>query len=109
MRGEFWALTAGRAAPLPKKVLKNIPALAILTLAAALTAAPARAQTYSPDYPVCLQTYGMDGGYIECGYTSLAQCAQSASGRAAQCITNPYVASAPGPVGPHDRRHRRVY
>ena len=53
----------------------------------------ARAQTYDPNYPVCLQIYDIDGGYIDCGYTSLAQCAQSASGRAAQCITNPYSAS----------------
>jgi hypothetical protein len=37
-----------------------------------LTAAPALAQTYNPDYPVCLQTYGIEGGYIECGYASLA-------------------------------------
>jgi hypothetical protein len=81
----------------------RIPALAILTIATVLTAAPARAQTYNPDYPVCLQTYGIDGGYIKCGFTSLAQCNLSASGRAAQCIINPYFASA------HYRRHRRVY
>jgi len=88
----------------------RIPALAILTIAMVVTAAPARAQTYNPDYPVCLQVYGMDdGGYIECGYTSLAQCAQSASGRAAQCVINPYFASARVPAGPHYRRHRRVY
>jgi hypothetical protein len=40
----------------------RIPALAILTIATVLTAASARAQTYNPDYPVCLQTYGIDGG-----------------------------------------------
>lgn len=86
----------------------HIPALAILTIATVLTAAPAGAQTYNPDYPVCLQTYGIDGGYIECGYSSLAQCAQSASGRAAQCIINPYFASAPVPAGRDYRRHRRI-
>jgi hypothetical protein len=81
-----------------------------LTIATVLTAAPARAQTYSPDYPVCLQLYGDEEGFIECGYTSLAQCAQSASGRAAQCVINPYFASAQVRVpGRHDRRHRRVY
>jgi hypothetical protein len=87
----------------------RIPALAILTIAAVLTAAPAPAQTYDPAYQVCLQTYGLDGGYIDCGYRSLAQCAQSASGRAAQCIVNPYFAGAQVPAGPRDRRHRRVY
>jgi hypothetical protein len=83
-----------------------------LTIATVLTAAPARAQTYSPDYPVCLQLYGDEEGFIECGYTSLAQCAQSASGRAAQCVINPYFASAQVQVQVprrHDRRHRRVY
>jgi hypothetical protein len=85
----------------------RIPALAILTIATVLTAAAARAQTYSPDYPVCLQVY--DIYYIECGYTSLAQCAQSASGRAAQCVINPNFASAQAPAGRHYRGHRRVY
>jgi hypothetical protein len=50
----------------------------------------AQAQTYDPRYPVCLQTYGIGGGGINCSYTSLAQCNASASGRAAQCLTNPF-------------------
>ncbi len=85
----------------------RIAALAILTIVTVLTA-PARAQTYDPAYPVCLHNYSIDGGNIECSHTSLAQCAQSASGRAAQCITNPYFASAQMPAGPHGRQHRRV-
>jgi hypothetical protein len=32
--------------------------LVILTIATVLTAAPARAQTYDPAYPVCLHVYG---------------------------------------------------
>ena len=88
----------------------RIPALAILMAATmVLASAPARAQTYNPAYPVCLQVYGIGGSYIGCGYTSLAQCAQSASGRAAQCIINPYFASAQVPPGSHYRRRRRVY
>ena len=87
-----------------------IPALAMLTIAMVLTATPARAQTYGPDYPVCLHLYGDEEGFIECGYTSLAQCAQSASGRAALCVINPYFASAHVPgAGRHYRRHRRDY
>ena len=88
----------------------RIPALAILTTAAVLAAAPVRAQTYDPNYPVCLQIYAVHGGYIDCSYNSLPQCAQSASGRAAQCVINPYFASAQVQVPRrHDRRHRRVY
>jgi hypothetical protein len=87
----------------------RIRAWAILTIATVLTAAPALAQMYNPDYPVCLQTYGIDGGYIGCGYTSLAQCALSAGGRAAQCIINPYFAGAQAPTRQRDRRYRGVY
>jgi hypothetical protein len=87
----------------------RILALAIVTIATVLTAAPARAQTYDPSYPVCLEVYGDDGSVIECGYTSLAQCTQSASGgRSGRCFNNPYfaVAHAPGPATQGDRRPR---
>jgi hypothetical protein len=73
--------------------------LAIGTIAAAT---PLQAQTYDPNYPVCLQVYSRGGSYIACGYTSIAQCQASASGRAAQCLTNPYYAGAQG-------QRRRVY
>ena len=75
-------------------------ALAIAAIASISATAPAAAQTYDPAYPVCLHVYGLIT-YWECRYTSLAQCAGSASGRAAQCEINPYFAGA----GP--RRHPR--
>ena len=84
----------------------RIPALAILATATVLTAVPARAQTYDSAYPVCLQVWG-PANYYECQYTSLAQCNMSASGRAAQCMINPYFAGAQVPTD--YRRHRRVY
>jgi hypothetical protein len=87
-------------AALPKEALMRIPALATLTIATVLTAAPARAQTYDPAYPVCLHAKGA----YECRYTSLPQCNASASGRAAQCFINPYFASARVPPGRHYRR-----
>jgi hypothetical protein len=68
----------------------------MLTLAILLIGAvsvTAHAQTYDPNYPVCLQKYGLCS-YIDCSYTSLAQCNASASGRAAQCLANPYFAQA---------------
>jgi hypothetical protein len=80
-------------------------ALAILAIATQSLAAPATAQTYAPGYPVCLHVYGPIS-YYECRYTSLAQCNATASGRAAQCVVNPYMASAAEPMG---RRSRRVY
>ncbi|MDO9060611.1 MAG: DUF3551 domain-containing protein [Bradyrhizobium sp.] len=84
--------------------MRNL-ALAILALATVSVAGPATAQTYDPAYPVCMHVYGPIT-YFECRFTSLAQCAGSAAGRAAQCEVNPFFAGA----GP--RRHpgpRRAY
>lgn len=85
-----------------------IPALAMLPVVAALTAMPARGQAYDPNFPVCLQTYGIAGDNIECGYSSQAQCSAAASGRSAQCIINPFFASRQA-AGPRSRRQRGVY
>jgi hypothetical protein len=74
--------------------------LAIAVISAVASSAPAQA------YPVCLRVYG-DPTYDECNYTTIAQCAATASGRAAQCFVNPFVASAA--VVPEGRRHRRSY
>jgi hypothetical protein len=109
MRRGLWARRLReRAASAPAAPISVLP-LAALMLAGILTAAPARAQTYDPGYPVCLQTYGIGGGYIDCSYLSQAQCGMSASGLPAQCIVNPYFAGAQVPVGGRDRRHRRAY
>jgi Protein of unknown function (DUF3551) len=78
----------------------------VLAIAMTLAAASAQAQTFDANYPICLQTFGRAGGYISCSYTSMGQCGLSASGRSAQCITNPYFAGLDsGPT----RRRRRVY
>jgi Protein of unknown function (DUF3551) len=71
-------------------ILAVLLALAIATVAAI---GSAQAQTYDPDYPICLHVYGRVS-YYDCLYTSLAQCAASASGRSAQCVVNPYFAAA---------------
>jgi Protein of unknown function (DUF3551) len=88
-----------------KEALMRILALAILAIGT-ISMGPAAAQTYDPAYPVCLRVYERTI-YYECSYTSLTQCNASASGRAAQCVINPYFASAQVPAG--YRRHRRVY
>lgn len=77
---------------------------AILAIAAAAAAAPAQAQTYDPNYPVCLHVYGRIT-YYDCSYNSLPQCNMSASGRSAQCEINPYYAHASRQPSP--RRHKR--
>jgi uncharacterized protein DUF3551 len=78
----------------------RIPALAILTTAAVLTATPLRAQTYDPRYPVCLQSYHIGGGRIDCRFFSIDQCNRSIPGGAGQCLTNPYFAGGPPPREP---------
>ncbi len=85
----------------------RVLALVFLTVGAIGLAAPAQAQTYDPNYPVCLQIYDdMVHYYFECAYTSMAQCQASASGRAAQCVVNPYPARAYTKPG---SRHRRPH
>ena len=73
----------------------------------AFSAAPAWSQTYDPKYPVCLQVFtGRMDYYFECGYTSMAQCQMSASGRAASCVVNPYYA---GPKGKRSKKQKPAY
>lgn len=60
------------------------------------------------DYPVCLRIYqNYHDWYDECGYTSIPQCRMSASGRAAECIDNPWY-KAPDPRN-KDRPRRRPH
>lgn len=81
----------------------------MLVSATVLGATPSHAQTYDPNYPVCLQVYVPRGGYIDCSFTSLPQCQATASGRAAQCYTNPYYMFAHKPRGPAYRQRRVSY
>ena len=75
-----------------RRFLMRMLALVILAVGSASVAAPARAQTYDPSYPFCMQVVSVDGAYFDCSYTSMAQCAASASGRGAQCLINPFFA-----------------
>lgn len=81
---------------------------AALAAGTIFAASPASAQTYGAGYPVCLHVYG-PATYYECSYSSIAQCNASASGRAAQCVLNPYAANAAMDYPPGVRHHRRAY
>jgi hypothetical protein len=96
----------GLNCPVVEEVLMRRPVWMILTIAVLFLGAsggPARAQTYDPHYPFCLQTYGITGNGIHCRYMSMAACQVSASGQAAQCIANPYYGHAPS------RRRHQAY
>jgi hypothetical protein len=69
----------------------------ILALAMAAIATSVQAQMYDPSYPVCMHVYGeLEGERMDCIFTSLAQCAATASGRSATCLINPYFAPTSG-------------
>jgi hypothetical protein len=85
-----------------KEAVMRLLAWTILPIAA-VSGTPAQAQAYDLNFPVCLQTYGITGNAIDCSYASMDQCRASASGRAAQCISNPYYAATPA------RRRGRGY
>ena len=86
-----------------QSVFRACISISVGTPGMVFASAPARAQTYNTDYPVCLHVYG-PATYYECRYTSLPQCNQSASGRSALCVLNPYAAYQDRPV-----RKRGVY
>ena len=69
---------------------------------------PARAQAYAPGFPICLRVYGVIT-YLDCSYTTLPECNATASGRAAQCLVNPYPNPYFASAGVVERsgRHRR--
>lgn len=81
---------------------------AILTIGMVSAAGLVRAQTFDPDYPVCMHVVDWGGGYEDCRYLTLAQCAMSAAGRAAQCNINLYYVGAASP-GRRDRRYRPAH
>ena len=87
----------------------RVQALAILMMAPVLMAAPARAQTYDPAYPVCLQVYqGFVDYYFECAYMNMAQCQASASGRNLSCLANPYYSGESDDPYAYQNRGRPV-
>jgi hypothetical protein len=88
----------------------RILALAILATGLVSAAGQARAQTYDPDFPVCMHLVPIGGGSLEdCTYYTLAQCAISAAGRAGQCNINPYYAGATASPMRPGRRHRHAH
>jgi hypothetical protein len=105
---DCWLERADVMLSIPREILMRILALTILTILAVWVAEPVRAQTYGSNFPVCLHVYDFGSNYLECAYTSLEQCAMSASGRAAVCVVNPYFAGTQERGAPR-YRHSRVY
>ena len=81
---------------------------AALAAGVMIAAVPTSAQTYDPSYPVCLHVYGRIS-YYECRYASIPQCNLWASGRAAQCVVNPYYVERGVAPRVRYRHHHRAY
>jgi hypothetical protein len=80
--------------------LVKLASLAMLSIGTMAAAAPAHAQAYDPNYPVCMQVYG-PLSRTECRYFSIPQCQASASGRSARCEINPFL---PMPLASRSKR-----
>ena len=77
----------------------------ILASGTILAIAPSHAQTYDPNYPVCIQVVEWGGTHIDCSFTSTPQCQATASGLGAYCFANPYFLREP--KKPHSRAYRQ--
>ena len=44
------------------------------------------AQTYDPNYPVCIETYSIGGGYINCSFTSMPEMQSDGLGRGGNAL-----------------------
>jgi hypothetical protein len=92
---------------MPGRLIGTILVSGAVLASAVLAASSASAQEYDPRYPVCMRLTEWGGGpHIECSFTSIPQCNASASGRAAQCVDNPFYAYD-NRQGPSVRDYRR--
>jgi hypothetical protein len=80
---------ARRRRAIPGRDEMRSACLTLVAIGTLLASASVHAQTYDPNYPVCMQIYG-PVGYLDCRYASLEQCKYLAVGRSATCIVNPY-------------------
>jgi hypothetical protein len=96
----------------PEEILMRIPAWAastILTIGMVSAAATARAQTYDPNFPICMHVVQIETSFEDCTYHTMDQCRASASGRAAMCSVNPFYRGISTWPGRHERRHSHDY
>src|SRR6266702_5746091 len=109
----IWCRPRQHCAPTPvpaerRRLIMRTIMNKILLVGGLFAAVPATAQTYDPRYPVCIEVYTIDGSTIDCSFKSIAQCAATASGQAAQCYANPYVVQSRQPgLGPSPPRRNR--
>src|SRR4051812_16271890 len=87
----------------PKEAVMRILVFVISVFGLASVSTVARAQTLNPGFPVCMHVVGLGSVYDECSFFTLAECARSASSRAAQCNLNPWYRGPRNAGEGHDR------
>jgi hypothetical protein len=71
--------------------MQKLALIALVAMSLVTLVKPTIAQTYAPEYPICLQIYDEGGGYrYECLYDNFWQCNLTAYGRSAECVVNPF-------------------
>ena len=71
--------------------MRALPILLLVGITMSV-AAPAAAQRFAGNAPVCLQRWEWGGGnYITCQFSSWDECRAAAAGLPAMCLQNPYV------------------
>lgn len=84
----------------------RLPIMVILVLGAVSAPQYAHAQIFDPSYPVCIRPQADDD--LDCHFTSLAQCALTASGRSAECVINPYYPAKATVFESRKQHHKRT-
>lgn len=103
VRGGGEVRTAGSATD-ARVMMRTLPLLLIAAIAM-FAPAPAAAQRFNGNYPVCIQQWEWGGGnWISCRFTSWDECRANTVGLPAMCMLNPYVRQPPTPSrGPRPR------
>ena len=74
----------------------------ILASGTILANAPSHAQTYDPNYPVCIQITEWGGTHIDCSFTSMPQCQATASNHGL------WLRQSIFPASPRSRQAERI-
>jgi hypothetical protein len=96
----------------PREIVMRISAWAASAMVAiglVSAAAPVRAQTYDPNFPICMHVIQFETAYEDCTFHTMEQCRASAAGRSAMCSINPFYRGAVAAPGRYERRQRRAY
>ena len=77
----------------------RVLAVVIFGTAIIVSAEPTWAQTYDPNYPVCMIVSSGDDSHTDCSFTSMEQC-KNGSAVTGHCFDNPLYKAPPPELAP---------